>query len=91
MTDSPREIDLGTRDRDRQGRFTKVFTLSYETRAKDTGQVIKMIRHLPADGVETIGKVLMKVSEDVAWNIAVLDRNGRDVTFGFACFGGEGR
>lgn len=81
-------IDLGTINRDRQGRFAKVFTLSYETYAEEKGQVVKMVRHLPARGVETVGKLLAKVSEDVAWNIEVLDGDGNDCTFDFECFQG---
>lgn len=79
-------IDLGTIRRDRQGRFTKVFTLRYDTHVEGTTDVVKLVRHLPAKGIETIGKVLMKASEDVAWNIEVLDGDGYDCTFDFACF-----
>ncbi|KAB8186914.1 hypothetical protein FH608_046340 [Nonomuraea phyllanthi] len=88
MTTAVREINLGTLNRDRQGRYAKVFTLSYETRAKGSGETVKVVRHLPASGVETIGKVLMKASEDVAWNIEVLDNDGNDCTFDFAYFQG---
>lgn len=79
-------IDLGTINRDRKGRFAKVFTLAYETRAQGSGEPVKVVRRLPATGVETVGKVLAKASEDVAWNIEVLDSNGNDVTSDFACF-----
>lgn len=88
MTTAVREIDLGTINRDRQGRFTKVFTLSYETPAQELGQVVKMVRHLPSTGIETVGKVLMKASEDAVWNIQVLDSYGDDCTFDFECFQG---
>ncbi|MEU6709957.1 hypothetical protein ABZ897_00645 [Nonomuraea sp. NPDC046802] len=85
MTTAVREIDLGTLNRDRQGRFAKMYTLSYETRAKGSDETVKVVRHLPASGIETIGKVLMKASEDIAWNIQVLDGDD-DVTFDFECF-----
>jgi hypothetical protein len=81
-------VDLGTNNRDRQGRFTKVFTLQYDTHVKGSVAVVKLVRHLPASGVEIVGKVLAKVSEDVAWNIEVLDSDGNDCTFDFACFQG---
>lgn len=80
-----REIDLGTVNRDRKGRFVKVFTLAYETTVKETGETVKLVRHLPASGVERIGKYLMKTSETYARNIEVLDK-GDDCTFDFACF-----
>ena len=81
-------IDLGTVNRDRQGRFVKTYTLRYDTHVKGSTEVVKLVRHLPASGVEIVGKVLAKVSEDVAWNIEVLDSDGYDCTYDFACFQG---
>lgn len=81
-------IDLGTVNRDRQGRFTKTYTLRYDTHVKGSVAVVKLVRHLPASGVETIGKVLAKAPESVAWNIEVLDSDGNDCTFDFECFQG---
>ncbi|MFF4409849.1 hypothetical protein [Streptomyces sp. NPDC001404] len=60
------------------------FTLRYTT--ADGRQV----RVLPRRGVETVGRLLMKLADrDEVWDIEVLDGDGGDVTFGFSCFADE--
>ncbi|MEV6985014.1 hypothetical protein AB0M95_27665 [Sphaerisporangium sp. NPDC051017] len=84
--DAVRVVDLGALKRDRRGRFVKTFTLSYETRTRAL-EVVKVVRHLPAEGVELVGKVAGKAADrGLVWNIQVLDGTGADVTFDFACF-----
>lgn len=71
----------GTVKRDiRTGRFVPTFTISYTC---DNG---RHVRVLPASGINTIGKGLMACADGVAWDVEVLDREGNDVTFDFACF-----
>ncbi|MEU7004473.1 hypothetical protein [Nonomuraea sp. NPDC046570] len=86
MTAAIPTIDYGTINRDRQGRFVKTYTLSYGTYVKGTDKVVKLVRHLPADGIERIGEAISKAAKrGIAWDIQVLDSDGVDVTFDFAC------
>jgi hypothetical protein len=93
-TAETRTIDLGTVDRDlATGRFQKTYTLSYETVSATTGQPVRFVRHLPAKGIETVGRTIARGAEQgKVWNIYVLDGGGteydaqRDVTADFACF-----
>lgn len=58
-----------------------VFTLRYCTEQGVRERV------LPAGGVERIGTVVWRMADrEQAWDIAVLDESGVDVTFDFACF-----
>ncbi|MFF5261445.1 hypothetical protein ACFY4C_21080 [Actinomadura viridis] len=81
-------IDMGTvRRRDKRGRFLPVFALTYET-TRD-GQDVKVVRRLPADGIELVGTTISRLADrEQAWNIAVTNSAGDDVTFDFACFQG---
>ncbi len=82
----PRVIDLGTIDRDADGKFVKTYTLAYEKRTETTGELVRVVRHLPAAGVETIGAHVSRWADEAkAWNIQVLDGT-EDVTFDFKCF-----
>jgi hypothetical protein len=93
-TATTRTIDIGTVDRDlTTGRFQKTYTLSYETRDKNTGEPVTFVRHLPAKGIEIVGKTVARaVERDIVWNVYVLDINStvydvmHDVTFDFKCF-----
>jgi hypothetical protein len=59
-----------------------LFTLISETK---TG--VSRREGRPARAVETIGRVLMRMADrGEVWNIQVLDKDGVDVTFDFACF-----
>ncbi len=81
-----RTIDMGTLNRDQHGRFVKTFTLVYETRDKDTGEIVKVARHLPAARFEHFGKLVSRAGDrGKVWNIQVLDGED-DVTFDFPCF-----
>jgi hypothetical protein len=89
-----RTIDLGTCDRDlATGQSVKTYTLSYETLGKNTGEPVRIVRHLPAKGVETVGRTIARGAErGTVWNVYVLDVNSgeydaeHDVTADFACF-----
>jgi hypothetical protein len=91
-TDTLRVIDFrtGRRPRDDKGRFLPTFTLSYEATLPG-GEVARFVRSLTADGVEMIGRKLTSIDFDDPRidNIEVTDRNGCDVTFGFACFAAD--
>lgn len=80
-------IDHGTATtRDGQGRFTSLFTLTYNKRA-ETGETALVTRRLPAAGVESVGRVVSRMGDDgEVWNIRVTDSTGVDVTLDFACF-----
>ncbi|MFJ6730032.1 hypothetical protein ACIQPQ_34550 [Streptomyces sp. NPDC091281] len=76
----PVRHEVRRRDR-RTGRFIKVFTLTY------TDQDGTRTRTLPARGIERIGRIVNRLGErGEAWDIAVTDRSGNDVTFDFTCF-----
>lgn len=60
------------------------YTLAY-----DTKQGCQERTKLRARQVETIGRVVASLADrGKAWDIAVLDKNGQDVTDEFACFQG---
>jgi len=83
-----RTIDFRTGIRTRvNGRFATTYTLSYEA-ILSGGEVVKFVRNLSADGVERIGHTLTTIDFDDPRvnNIAVTDKDGNDVTFGFDCF-----
>lgn len=80
-------IELGTLNRDPNGRFTKTYTLSYETHREGSSEVVKVERRLPARSIERIGKVINRAADKgTVWNIEVLDASREDVTSDFACF-----
>ncbi|MFD9561558.1 hypothetical protein [Streptomyces sp. NPDC059994] len=57
----------------------------YTVRHEDKTGTIE--RTLPASGVERIGQLLMRAADrGEAWDIEVLDADGNDVSFDFACF-----
>lgn len=59
-----------------------LFTLTYQT-----DQGMQRRENRTAHGVEAIGRVLMRLADRMAaWDIAVLDAVGEDVTGQFACF-----
>lgn len=88
--DSTRTIDLGScRNRDRDGRFVQLVTLAYDTTHRDTGEVVRMVRHIPAHSLRegSIGKTVARAADrGTVWNIAVRDSHGEDITCDFACF-----
>lgn len=88
--DSTRTIDLGAcPNRDRDGRFVQLVTLAYDTTHRDTGEVVRMVRHIPARSLRegSIGKTLARAADrGTVWNIAVLDSHGEDIACDFACF-----
>ncbi len=72
--------------RDEHGKFVAQFTLTYETTNTD-GKHTQVRRQLPAQGVETVGRVINRMGDrGEAWNIRVTDAGGQDVTQEFACF-----
>ncbi|MFF7198287.1 hypothetical protein ACFZAM_31830 [Streptomyces sp. NPDC008079] len=79
-------LDLGTLDRDlTTGRYVTTYTLRYTTVRYGIETVIE--RTLPAASVERIGVVAARCAErGVVWDIEVIDKDGADVTFDFACF-----
>ncbi|MGW4889618.1 hypothetical protein [Streptomyces murinus] len=72
----------GVRRRDpRTGQFVKVFTLTY------TSEIGPQTRTLTARGIETVGRIINRLADrGEVWDIAVTDKDGRDVTFDFHCF-----
>lgn len=90
QTTEPRTIDLGACNRDAAGRFVKTYTLAYETTDARTGEPVKVVRHLPAKGVEVVGQVIAR--SDRVWGVYVLDGTSSeydpnlDVTDEFDCF-----
>lgn len=80
-------IDHGTATlRDEHGRFTSLFTLTYETDRED-GERVTVVRRLPARGVESVGRVINRMGDrGEVWNIRVTDSTGVDVTLDFDCF-----
>ena len=89
-----RTIDLGAVNRNlATGRFVKTYTLSYEMVSPVTGETLRVVRRLPAAGIEKVGRVVNHRGEmGRVWNIYVLDGGSgeydaeRDVTADFACF-----
>jgi phosphoribosyl-dephospho-CoA transferase len=81
-------IDLGTLDRDlTTGQFVTTYTLRYTTVRSGAETVIQ--RTLPAASIERIGVVTARCADrGVVWDIEVIDKDGNDVTFDFACFQG---
>jgi hypothetical protein len=60
---------------------TPLYTLTYVTANGPAA------RTLDAAGVERVGEVVSSVAaRGAAWDVAVYDAAGADVTFGFACF-----
>lgn len=79
-------IDLGTLDRDlTTGQFVTTYTLRYTTERYGIETIIE--RTLPAASIERIGVVTARcAARGTVWDIEVLDKDGDDVTFNFACF-----
>lgn len=79
-------LNLGTLNRDwTTGQFVATYTLRYTTERYGIETVIE--RTLPAASIERIGVVTMRCAErGTTWNIEVIDKDGNDVTFDFACF-----
>ncbi len=79
-------IDLGTKRHNADGEVVKTFTLAYEVDRE--GETVKVVRRLPAESIERIGKHVARwADKDLAWNVAVMDGDD-DVTFDFKCFQG---
>ncbi|MFD7705744.1 hypothetical protein [Streptomyces sp. NPDC059786] len=58
------------------------YTISYATADGPTSRTVSGTR-----GVEIFGRLLARTADrGDAWNIAVTDDNGQDVTYDFACF-----
>jgi hypothetical protein len=58
-----------------------LYTLRYTT---DRGISEKRLDRV---GIERVGTVVMRVAErEKAWDVQVLDSDGGDITFNFACF-----
>jgi len=80
-----RVITHGRKPSDRRGRFVKPYTLVYET--WEEGWETRHVWQLTARGVETVGWVVNSMGDrEEAWNIAVFDSDGEDVTDEFVCF-----
>jgi hypothetical protein len=79
-------IDLGTHNRDfTTGRFVPTYTLRYATERHGIETAIE--RTIPASGIERIGAVTARCADrGTVWNVEVIDKDGHDVTFDFACF-----
>lgn len=86
-----RTIDFRTATVHREnGLFATTYTLTYEATLSG-GEVVRFVRRLTANGVEIIGRKLTSIDFDdprIA-NIAVEDKDGNDVTFGFDCFAAD--
>ncbi|GAA2107933.1 hypothetical protein [Streptomyces synnematoformans] len=66
----------------RTGRFERIYFLSHE----DPDGTVHT-RRMPGRGVEIFGRTLAaKAARGEAYNIAVTDTAGGDVTFDFTCF-----
>jgi hypothetical protein len=78
--------DLGTVDRDANGRYVTTYSLAYNH--TDTfGRTTRVVRHLPARGVEMIGPVIVRAANrGTVDSIEVLDHHGIDATMDFTCF-----
>lgn len=79
-------LNLGTLNRDfKTGQFVATYTLRYTVLRYGIETVIE--RTLPASGIERIGTVTARcAARGTTWDIEVIDKDGRDVTFDFACF-----
>lgn len=76
------------RRRDARGRYIPTYTVRYEHAIPSAPtRVIKRTDRTAAE-VERLGTLLVRQPEEQLYNIAVLDRRGDDVTFGFKCFQG---
>lgn len=79
-------IDLGTKRHNADGEVVKTFNLAYEVDRE--GETVKVVRRLPAEGIECIGKHIARwADQGNVWNVAVMDGD-EDVTFDFKCFQG---
>lgn len=85
-TSTPRVIDHGIHNRDfATGRFVATFTLRYASERNGVEAITQ--RQIPASGIETVGAVVASSARrGTVWDIEVLDKDGNDVTFEFACF-----
>jgi hypothetical protein len=66
----------------RFAQLAPLYTLTYET-----SQGVQVRDGRPARAVETIGRIVSRAADrGEAWDIAVRDANGNDVTDRFTCF-----
>jgi hypothetical protein len=78
-------ITKPARTRDGRGRYAKRYELTYST-IRD-GAEVRVAQTLTAEGVERIGRLVSRAGDrGEAWDIAVRDAAGVDVTFDFGCF-----
>lgn len=79
-------VNLGTHNRDfATGQFVATYTLRYASEHNGVETVVS--RTIPAAGIERIGVVIARCADrGTVWDIEVIDKDGHDVTFDFACF-----